>query len=185
MTDKDVVLAVVRALEDAGIGYMVVGSLSSNSYGIPRSTQDADFVIEEAGPQIASLARRLPESLILDPQVTFETVTGTNRLMIKRKRGRFKVELFLASDDPHDRERFRRRVRGETYGQTVWLPTPEDVIITKLRWSKQGKRNKDVDDVRNVIAVQGDALDWEYIHRWCDAHGTMGLLEQIRQTLKL
>jgi hypothetical protein len=95
------------------------------------------------------------------------------------------VELFLASDDPHDRERFRRRVRGETYGQTVWLPTPEDVIITKLRWSKQGKRNKDVDDVRNVIAVQGDALDWEYIHRWCDAHGTMGLLEQIRQTLKL
>jgi hypothetical protein len=46
------------------------------------------------------------------------------------------------------------------------------------------KREKDTADVRDVIAVQGDeALDWEYIHGWCDVHGTRGLLEQIRDSI--
>ena len=43
----------------------------------------------------------------------------------------------------------------------VWLPTAEDVIITKLRWSLLGRRSKDRDDARDVIAVQGDRIDWE------------------------
>jgi hypothetical protein len=183
VTDKDVLLAVIRALDGAGIQYMIVGSLSSNLYGIERSTQDADLVIDAAGVPISSLAGLLPDSLRLDPQVTFETITSTHRLLIRRKRGRFKVELFLAGDDPHDRERFARRVRVQAYGQSLWLPTPEDVIITKLRWSKQGKRTKDTEDVKNVIAVQGDALDWAYIHRWCDQHGTRELLERVRRSL--
>ena len=37
---------VIEALEACGIPYMLVGSYSSNSYGVPCSTQDADFVIE-------------------------------------------------------------------------------------------------------------------------------------------
>jgi hypothetical protein len=34
----------------------------------------------------------------------------------------------------------------------AWLPTPEDVIIQKLRWSKGAKRSKDFADVVAVIA---------------------------------
>ena len=46
MTGDEAVLAVIEALEGLGVGYMLVGSLSSNFYGIPRATQDADFVIQ-------------------------------------------------------------------------------------------------------------------------------------------
>lgn len=64
------------------------------------------------------------------------------------------------------------------------VPTPEDVIIMKLRWAKVAKRDKDRDDVRNIIAVQGDeALDWDYLHRWCAAHGTRALLDEIRASI--
>jgi hypothetical protein len=125
VTDKDVVRAVLQALEKAGIAYMIVGSLSSNAYGIARSTQDADFVIDADGEAISRLSRHLPASLILDPQVTFETVTGTHRVIVMRKRSKFKVELFFISDDPHDRERFRRRIRGHTHDRCMWLPTPK------------------------------------------------------------
>ena len=34
---------------------MVVGSMSSNIYGIPRSTKDADFVIELGNQSISRL----------------------------------------------------------------------------------------------------------------------------------
>ncbi len=59
------------------------------------------------------------------------------------------------------------------------MPTAEDVIITKLRWA----RSKDRDDVRDVIAVQGDAIDWPYVHAWADQHGTRGLLDEIRASI--
>ena len=64
-------------------------------------------------------------------------------------------------------------------GRPVWLPTAEDVVVTKLRWSKGGKRAKDLEDVKNVLAVQRGKLDLNYIRQWCDQHGTRQLLEQL------
>ena len=53
--------------------------------------------------------------------------------------------------------------------RTTWLPTPEDVVVQKLRRG----RNKDLDDARDVLAVQGpETLDMAYIEHWCALHGT-------------
>jgi hypothetical protein len=46
------------------------------------------------------------------------------------------------------------------------------------------RATKDGCDVRNIIAVQGDAaLDWDYIHHWCAIHGTRALLDEIRASI--
>jgi len=63
------------------------------------------------------------------------------------------------------------------------LLTAEDVVVTKLQWYKALKRSKDKDDARGVIAVQGDSLDWDYIRRWCDSHGTQELLDAVRASI--
>jgi predicted nucleotidyltransferase len=102
---------------------------------------------------------RLGGEFILDPQLSFETVTGTYRQYVRHRRSRFKVELFLLSADEHDQERFRRRIEVDLSGRKVWLLSAEDVIISKLRWA----RNKDIDDIRNVMTVQRERLDWTYI----------------------
>jgi hypothetical protein len=111
--------------------------------------------------------------------MAFETVTGTTKVVIDVNSTSFQVELFRLSDDAHDRERFRRRCPVKLLGRDVYLPTAEDVIVTKLRWF----RRKDYDDVENVIAVQGDGLDWPYVQRWCDEHGTRGRLDEIRRSM--
>jgi hypothetical protein len=67
-------------------------------------------------------------------------------------------------------------------GEAV-LPTAEDVIITKLRWAVRAARNKDVDDVKDVIAVQANRIDWDYVYKWCDVHGTRSLLDEIRASI--
>lgn len=64
-----------------------------------------------------------------------------------------------------------------------FFPPPKDVIITKLRWATSAQRGKDRDDVRDCIAVQGDNIDWPYVHCWCDRHGTRDLLEEIRRSI--
>lgn len=56
MNATDFALRVVDALERRQVSYMFVGSFSSNAWGIPRSTKDADFVIELGDMAIGDLA---------------------------------------------------------------------------------------------------------------------------------
>jgi hypothetical protein len=183
MSGNEAVLYVVAALESCSIPYIVVGSYSTNAYGIPRSTQDADFVIELGETSIGELARRLAPSIRIDPQMSFETVTMTRRYVAEVVGTPFKIEFFLLGNDPHAQERFRRRQLVNTLDRQVWLPTPEDVIVTKLHWALLARRSKDTDDARDVIAVQGDRIDWDYVHRWCEQHGTRALLDEIRASI--
>ena len=183
MTIGEAILKVIDALDDCGIPYMLVGSNSSSAYGIPRTSQDADFVVELGEKSIGELARRLAPSIQLDPRMSFETVTMRRRYVAKVVGTAFGIEFFLLNDDPHNQERFRRRQQVSALGRQVWMPTAEDVIITKLLWALLANRSKDRDDIRGVIAVQADRIDWNYVHRWCEQHGTRALLDEIRASI--
>ena len=176
---------VIDALKELDIPYFLVGSYSSNYYGIPRATRDADFVaVLPSG--VSQLAQILGDEFVLDPQASFESVTGTVRDVFTVPAIPFKIEIFHLSKDPHDQSRFQRRLRvfDELINRDVLIPTVEDVLVTKLRWAFRAGRGKDTDDVRDVIAVQGEAvLDWDYIHRWADEHGTGLLLNEIRASI--
>ena len=180
MNSEEATVAVIDALEALRVPYMLVGSFSSNFYGVPRATQDADFVLQVEKNRIPEIARRLGPQFRLDPQVSFETVTATTRYVVQVVDNSFQVELFLLSEDAHDRERFGRRRRVNVLGCQAYVPSAEDVIITKLRWSDRGTRAKDIDDVRGVIAVQGRRIQWDYVESWCGRHGTLDLLNEIR-----
>lgn len=59
------------------------------------------------------------------------------------------------------------------------MPSPEDVIIQKLRWG----RPKDLIDAEAVAGVQGSGLDWKYVESWCEAHGTLPSLAQVKSAI--
>ncbi len=178
MTIDAVALRVVDALTAAGLPFMLAGGFSSNYYGIPRSTKDADFVVQLSAPLTEAFVGTLGPEFIAEPQLSLETNTGTYRQEFRAVGTLFKVEIFRLSEDPHDLERFRRRVTVPMLGRAVPFPSAEDVVVWKLRWA----RPKDLEDVRAVIGVQ-QQLDWPYIERWCERHGTEKLLAQIRRTI--
>jgi len=181
VTSNDIVLHFIQAFDQLAIPYMIVGSYSSNLYGRPRSTKDADFVVQLTGDPIPALAKLLGPDIQIDPQMSFESVTGTMRYIATHRASAFKVEMFLLTGDPHDASRFQRRQLVDFEGTKVWLPTPEDVIVTKLRWSKGGNRSKDVTDVEQILAVRSVNLDLAYIRHWCDLHQTRDLFERLLQ----
>lgn len=178
MDPASLIAPLLTALHEHDIAYALVGSFSSNHYGIPRSTQDADLVLQ-SDTKLDQLVQALGDNFSLDPQLMFESVTGTMRWIIQHADSEFKIELFLLSEDPHDQARFARRVEASFNGVPAWVVTAEDVVVMKLRWG----REKDVADVRDVVAVQGEALDWDYIHDWTETHGTRAQLDAIRAEL--
>jgi hypothetical protein len=183
VSPDEAVVAVFAALDAAAIPYMLVGSLASNFHGIPRSTRDADFVIELSPDSLRRLEARLPSGLLLERQGAFEAVTGTMPYLIVLAGSPFVCELFVLSDDAHDRERFARRQSARVLSHAACVASAEDMIVTKLRWAAGAQRGKDRDDIRNILAVRGPELDWAYIDRWALAHGTAQLLADIRASV--
>jgi hypothetical protein len=128
---------------------------------------------------IARVAEEIGPDFELDSQFSWETVTMTERWKFRHRETAFTIELFLLSEDSHDLARFNRRVRGPVGDRYAFVPTAEDVIVTKLRWSRGGKRPKDVEDLKNLLDSQAGRLDLSYIRGWCDQHGTRALFEEL------
>jgi hypothetical protein len=178
MTDsQQIVTHVIAALSRSGVPHMVVGSFARNFHSFARSTQDADIVLAVDATGLDRFERELGPEFTLDPQATFETNTGTFRHTLLHTATEFKTELFLLSSDPFDQERFRRRQAFHYNGHPSFVLTAEDVILSKLRWS----RPKDLEDIRDVLAVKGEAaLDWNYLHHWTAIHNTRAKLDELR-----
>lgn len=169
-------------LADGGVAHMLVGGFTSNYYGIPRATKDVGIVIQlRDASALAQIEKVLGEGFALDPQITFETITGNIRHIVRLPGTPFVIELFELGEDEFQQERFKRRVSllVPQLGQSVFLPTAEDVVVQKIRWG----RPKDLDDAKDVIAVQGDALDFGYIESWCARHGTLDRLNKVRSEI--
>lgn len=178
-TPNQVVISLVSALDAEGIAYVLVGSFSSNAYGIPRSTKDAG-VLGQSDHDIARLlGERLGADFRFEPPMSLETIPSTTKNVIYHKSTVFKIEVFHLSSDAHDTQRFSRRSRGMLDGVEVWLPSPENVVITKLRWSCGPGRQNDIDDVADVRAVQTGKLDVTYMRNWCGQHGTLETFEKL------
>lgn len=184
MAGQRVVTAVVNALNELGIPYMLTGSFASNFYGIPRATKDVDFVVQLAPGGLDALVAKMGADFKLNAQASFETITGSTRYQLHCIGTRFLIELFLPQDEPFQNARFSRRRKVTAYGTTVWISTAEDVIVQKLRWAKQGARPKDIQDAQDVLAAQFEALDWAYMRHWCAQHSTLETLERLRNVVQ-
>lgn len=178
MNSEQAVAQVISCLEELGIEYMLVGALSCNVYGVPRASADADLVIDLGERSLHDCVSKLGPDFKLDPQLSFEMLTGSHRNLIHFLPTGFDIELFRLSNDPHHRVRFSRRAKIALpeLDRVAYVQTAEDLIIQKLRWA----RRKDLDDIVNVLTVSADGLDWNYVNEWTERHGTTALLEQLK-----
>jgi len=180
MKVEELATLVIAACEVEQVEYMMTGAFAVSYYGIARSTKDVDFVLSlSPSDGVVRVIRRLEPEVSFDTQVQFDTLTwGRRHVGVPRGATGLKVELFELFSDPFVQEQFARRksMRSGQLGRSTWLPTAEDLIVQKLRWG----RSKDLDDVRDVFAVQGpETLDMAYIENWCRTHGTIARLNKI------
>lgn len=171
MSNLQITAAVVSALEQLQIDYMLVGAYSSNAYGISRATHDADFVVDVKPGQLRALVELLGAEYSLNPQMQMENITGSIRNVVTHIPSGFQIERF---------RRRRRQLLAEIQ-QEAWIPSAEDVSIQKLRW----QRFKDLDDALGILGVSGNFLDFEYVRLWTRLHGTDSLLDTLLRNVPI
>lgn len=182
----DPALLVIDRLDCLSIAYMVVGSLAVSAHGVSRGTRDADIVADLRVGDGRRLAAILGKEFYMDAEVAEEAIRRRSSFSVIYMPKVFKVDLFTLSPRAYDREALRRRrwVSLEPDPpRAVFVESPEDVVLSKLRWYRQGGEVSDQQwrDVLGVLKLQAGRLDMEYLRRWAAEEEVLDLLGRALQ----
>jgi hypothetical protein len=167
MNASDVFRRLTGALERADIAYMVTGSFASAFYGATRSTQDIDLVIEATAAKLEFLTRHLPpEEYYLDLNTALEAYTQRSLFNVIDVTSGWKIDLIIRKTRPFSEEEFRRRRQATVDGVPVFIASAEDVVLSKLEWSKLSQSQRQLEDVVAILRSRWGSLDREYLTKW-------------------
>ena len=163
--EQEILARVTRLLVDLGIPYMITGSLASSFHGRPRTTHDADIVIDPGPEALDRLVAELSAAhLYVDLTVARDALRHRRQFNVIDAASAFKLDLIVRKDRAFSREEFGRRLAADLAGTPVALATAEDTVLSKLEWAKKGGgSDRQLADVAGIIAVKGAELDQEYI----------------------
>lgn len=175
-------MIVIRALQRLGIDYMVAGSMAVFAHGVPRGTRDSDLVVALRRGDGARIAAELGTDFYFDVEMTEEAIRRHESTSAIYTPALFKVDLFALKPGAFDHAAFQRRRRlslGEG-AEAVFVQSPEDVIISKLKWYRLGGEVSDLQwrDVLGVLKLQGNALDRDYLRKWAEHERVLDLLDR-------
>ena len=179
--EEDALFRVVAALESEGVPYMVTGSVASSFHGRPRSTHDADIVIDPTPEQLTRLVRRIAAAgFYVDESQAQDALHRRRQFNVIEMQFACKIDLIVRKERPFSHEELRRREMANLWpGVGVALASAEDTILSKLEWArKAGGSEKQLADAVGVLEVN-PKLDRPYIERWARELGIMDLWQEI------
>jgi hypothetical protein len=174
---------IVEALDEAGVPYMLTGSLTSSLQGEPRATHGIDLVVDISPADVGRVTRALSAPHIyLDEYAVDEATRCRTMFSIIDSSSGDKADFWLLTDDSFDCQRFTRRALVDALGLRISVCTPEDTILMKLRWSAQaGGSEKQLNDALRVYELQAGTLDDDYLNEWAARLDVAAALATIRE----
>ena len=150
---------------------MVTGSVVSSLQGEPRSTHDIDIVVlleAQTAPLLADLFPK--DAFYINAASIIDAIEQRSMFNLIDMFSGNKVDFWLLTEERYDQVRFSRRQKADVLGiKEFYITSPEDTIISKLRWAKlAGGSEKQLTDAIRVFEMQFDSLDMTYVTQWID-----------------
>jgi hypothetical protein len=168
VTQAELLQYLVETLEGLCIDYMIVGSHASIYYGEPRFTQDVDVVVELTPQALSRLLERFPSSdFYVSEETARDALARRGQFNIIHGASAVKIDVFFGKDTDYDHVRFARRQRLPLVpGRDAYFARPEDIILYKLLYFREGGSDRHLRDIAGILAVSGTELDRGYIVHW-------------------
>jgi hypothetical protein len=174
----------IERLEKAGIPYMVAGSVGSSLHGRPRATQDVDVVIAPTQEQLDGFVASLGETYYVSPEAVREALQHRTMFNVIDIEAGWKADFVIRKTRPFSVEEFQRRRRVDVMGRSVWVVSPEDVILSKLEWAKGHSSQVQFSDALGVAILHYEGLDLDYLGKWAKEIGVEDQLARLLEAAK-
>ncbi len=171
-------------LEQVGIAYAIGGSVASSIYGKVRFTEDADVAVE---PFSLTVSKQLIQLLSGDFYVSQPAIeqalsmrSSFNAIHIATA---FKIDVFITNETAFQKRLLLRRKyvpMPSVSDKMVWAVCPEDIILLKLDWYRQGGfvSEKQWNDILGLLSVQKNQLDMADLKKWANELNLMDIFKQ-------
>ena len=164
------------------IKYIVGGSFASSAWGAPRQTYDIDIAVYLTAADAEQLFGLTESDYMVSLNDMKDAVRSSDEFrafqMIHFEES-FKVDVFVLHHSEYSEASLARSVLYELFpGLKVHFASPEDTVITKLRWFVLGNRvsDKQWNDIVLVLSMQGDQMDEAYMTKWATHFDVLDLL---------
>lgn len=176
----DVLKEVITKFELESIDYFMVGSMATMYYGQPRFTRDLNLVVRLRPRQVFRFENLFPLSDFYCPPIDViqDEVNRKGSFNLIHQASGIKVDIVLDKETEFYKSEFTRRQKVKiTEGLVVYLASPEDLIIKKLDYYREGQSEKHLSDIRDLI--MNVPLDEAYLQNWVSKLGLQAEWEKI------
>jgi len=180
MEFQELIVGIAKIFEKLQIPYAITGGYATSIWGRLRATFDIDVVIElsiSKKEQFAKGMGELAKISLLDEDELKNAINKHGGFNFIHGDSGIKIDFFVTGDDDFSRAKLERRVPQKIGEQDVYFLSPEDLMLSKLVWSKESGSQLQL--VKSIIEIQ-KKLDWDYLWNWSEKQGTKEILEKLK-----
>jgi hypothetical protein len=173
--ELDIVRDVSMRLEQAGLAYMLTGSMAMNYYAQPRMTRDIDLVVALTPKDTDTVVRLFTPDYYVSRDAVGSAIAQESLFNLIHQESVIKVDCIIRKRSEYRRLEFERRQRISILDFTTFIVSKEDLIISKLFWARDSRSELQLGDVKNLLATGCDAA---YLQHWTRELGLNNLLQE-------
>lgn len=170
ISDQEKLLyAITDILSNLKIDYFITGGMAVSVWGRPRATFDIDIIVNLIEPKAVLLARafkKISKAGYADEEMSKDAIKNRGEFNFIDSSSGIKVDFWVKKDDERSLLEFKNRKLKNINGHNIYFISPEDLILSKLLWRKQGGGEKHVEDIVSIFIISGDKLDMDYLKKW-------------------
>lgn len=173
MDQRELLRKVLEAFDAVGIEYILVGSVASAAYGEPRLTLDIDVVAALGQDHLNRFLSFFPSpEYYASRDAATQAIHENRQFNVIHPASGLKIDVIVKKPDDFDQNRFARKRSLPVFpDRSADFASPEDVIIKKMEYYREGGSEKHLRDIRGILCVSGEGLDVSYVERWAARKG--------------
>lgn len=178
---RHLLVDIANILKRLKVPYMITGGMAVFVWGRPRFTADIDIVVELKAENIDDLEKALlalSEASYVDKNTMERALTRHGEFNFIDGGTGVKVDFWILDKNSFDQSRLKRRIGRNILNKNVYFISPEDLILSKLRWYKQAESSRHLEDIESILKIQ-KKLNLRYIKKWAKGQSTTKIFNSL------
>jgi hypothetical protein len=176
--ELDIVRDISAKFMEAGIPFMLTGSMAMNYYAQPRMTRDIDVVVALEAKDIPNIVRLFGSDYYVPREAIESSIDHGSMFNLIHFESVVKVDCIIRKSTLYRQLEFSRRQPVSIQNFKTFIVSKEDLIISKLFWAKDSHSEIQIRDVKNLLATGYDST---YLEKWTQELDLNTLLQECLQ----